>query len=115
MELLNQKRKSREINPVLLLNEESTLPERMEVNLSVASLNLDTSAPDPEKDDTRDGADDTPGGSYDQPYCGLREQSGRSDYSPKSGQPYPAYPGHKTRCSPACVLLFMQHCDNLVK
>jgi hypothetical protein len=35
------------------------------------SPNLHTSTPDPDKDDTRDGADDTPGGSYDQPYCGL--------------------------------------------
>ena len=36
-----------------------------------ASPNLHTSTSDPDKDYTRDGADDAPGGSYDQPCCGL--------------------------------------------
>src|SRR6266571_6679724 len=36
-------------------------------------------------------------------------------YSPKSGQYYPEQPCHKTWRSPECVLLFIQHGDNLVE
>ena len=43
------------------------------IDLPVSSPNLHTNASDPDKYHTRDGTDDAPGGSYDQPDCGLWE------------------------------------------
>jgi hypothetical protein len=42
-----------------------------QIDLPFSSPDLHTSASDPDKDHTRDGTDDAPGGSYDQPDCGL--------------------------------------------
>jgi hypothetical protein len=43
------------------------------IDLPFSTPNLYTSASDPDKYHTRDGTDDAPGGSYDQPDCGLWE------------------------------------------
>jgi hypothetical protein len=65
-------------NGFLVLSSVTGVEQAAEVNadkidLPFSSPNLHTSASDPDKYRTRDGTDDAPGGSYDQPDCGLRE------------------------------------------
>ena len=51
--------------------EQATEVNADKIDLPYSSPNLHPSASDPDKYHTRDGTDDAPDGSYDQPDCGL--------------------------------------------